>query len=156
MKKRNLFTAILIAWLVAGTIDILSAIFILSKGNAGATFKYIAGAVLGKDNSFGETGNIVIGACAHYGIALCWTVFYFLMYKKIKFDTLHVVFSALIYGTFIFFTMRYIWVPLLGKLPAPKPIDSSQIWGMVKNILILAVAFGVTLRYFAGRYYSGK
>jgi uncharacterized membrane protein len=156
MKKSSLFTSILIAWLVAGTIDILSAIFILSKGNASGTFKNIAGAVAGKDNSLGETATLLLGACSHYLIALCWTIFYFMVFKKIKFDKLHVVFSALLYGTFIFFAMRYVWVPLLGKLPSPKPIDSSQIWGIVKSILILAVAFGVTLRYFAGKYYSQK
>lgn len=156
MQKNPLFFAILIAWLAAGTLDILGAIFILGKGNAAGTFKYIAGAVTGKDAELGETGSTLLGAGFHYLIALCWTIVYFMLYKKIGFDKLPVILSALLYGSFIFFSMRYVFVPLLGKLPPPKPLSSEQLPLIIKNILILAVAFGVTLKYFAARFYKSR
>jgi hypothetical protein len=149
MKKSALLKSILIAWLIAGTLDITGAIIILSKGNIKGTLRYIASAVLGKDASLNETGTLFFGAGFHYFIALCWTVFYFLVYKMVKFDKLHIIISALLYGTFIYFSMRYVFVPLFGKLPSPKPITSSQVPVIVKNILILAVAFGATLKIFA-------
>jgi hypothetical protein len=154
MKKSVLLKSILIAWLIAGTLDITGAVIIFSKGHIKVTLQYIASAVLGKDVSMNETGILFLGAGFHYFIALCWTIFYFLIYKIVKFDKLHIILSALLYGTFIYFSMRYVFVPLLGKLPPPKPITSSQVPVIVKNILILAVAFGITLKIFAAKYYK--
>lgn len=154
MKQISQFKIISVAWLVAGTLDILGAVFILGKGNAAGTLKYIAGAVVGKDVSLNDTQSILLGTAFHYLIALCWTIFYFLVFKIIKFDKLPVIFSALLYGAFIFFCMRYLFVPLLGKLPPPKPIDRSQVPVIIKNCLILAVAFGVSLKLFADRLYN--
>ncbi len=154
MKPNSQFKIIVTAWLVAGTLDILGAVFILGKGNASGTFNYISGAVVGKSITLGNTQSILFGAAFHYLIALCWTIFYFMVYKIIKFDKLPLLFSALLYGAFIFFCMRYLFVPLLGKLPPPKPIDRSQVPVIVKNCLILAVAFGVSLKFFADRLYN--
>lgn len=154
MKPNSQFKIIVTAWLVAGTLDILGAVFILGKGDAASTLKYIAGAVVGKNVTLGNTQSILFGAAFHYLIALCWTIFYFMIYKIIKFDKLPILFSALLYGAFIFFCMRYLFVPLLGKLPPPKPIDPSQVPIIIKNSLILAVAFGVSLKIFAGRLYN--
>lgn len=156
MLKNRLYQTIFFAWLVAGTLDISGAIFIPGKGNITGTFKYISGAVAGKDVKLTDTSAILLGAAFHYLISFCWTIFYFVLYKRIKFDKLPVILSALLYGAFIFFSMRFVFVPLLGKLPAPKPIDSSQLTVILKNILILAVAFGVTLKYFAARLYPAK
>jgi uncharacterized membrane protein YagU involved in acid resistance len=156
MKKTALLKSILIAWLIAGTLDITGAIIILSKGNIKGTLQYIASAVLGKNVSIDETGILFFGAGFHYFIALCWTVFYFLVYKIVKFNRLHIVISSLLYGTFIYFSMRYVFVPLFGQLPPPKTITSSQISVIIKNILILAVAFGVTLNIFAAKYYKQR
>jgi hypothetical protein len=156
MKKSSLFKTLCIAWLIAGTLDILGAIFILGKGNAAGTFHYIAGAVTGKNVTLDTTTSLLLGAVFHYLISFCWTVLYFLVYKMVRFDKLPLILSALLYGAFIYFSMRYIFVPLLGHLPPPKSIDRSQVPLIIKNILILAVAFGITLKYFAARLYTAE
>ncbi|MFN8250894.1 MAG: hypothetical protein U0V75_03345 [Ferruginibacter sp.] len=154
MKKNRQPLLFISAWLVAGTLDILGAIFILGNGHATATFKYIAAAVTGKDAIPAATYAVLLGAVFHYLVALCWTAAYFLLYKRTRFDKIPVIFSALLTGCIIFFSMRYIFVPLLGQLPAPKPIDSTQVNAILKNILILTLAFGTCLKYFAARFYK--
>jgi hypothetical protein len=154
MKKQGLAVTIIMAWLAAGTLDILSAVIFLSKGNAAATFKYISGAVMGDVSLWKESSIWIFGAGFHYLIALCWTVFYFLIYKTVKLYKLHFIVSALLYGIFVFFIMQYVLVPLLGKPPLPKPITTDKLWTIGKNILILAFAFGVTLKLFARNYFG--
>jgi uncharacterized membrane protein YagU involved in acid resistance len=154
MKKLKLLLTIIAAWLAAGTLDILGAVFILGKGNAAGTFEYIAGAVVRDTADWSENRIWFFGAAFHYLIALCWTVFYFLIYKAVKLDKLHISLSALLYGAFIFLSMRYIFLPLLSTLPPPKPITKDVLVNFIKNILILAVAFGATLKLFARNYYG--
>lgn len=156
MQKNPLFFSITIAWLAAGTLDILGAIFILGKGSTAGTFKYIAVAVTGKDVELDETSMLILGAGFHYLIALCWTITYFILYERIYFHKLNIILSALLYGSFIFFSMRYVFVPLLGQLPSPKPVSRDQLPIIIKNILILTVAFGITLKYFAARYFKSN
>ncbi len=154
MKSKNILLVIIAAWLVAGTLDILGAILILSKGNATGTFKYIAGAVNGDITLWSNSHIILFGAAFHYFIALCWTVLYFIIYKAVKIDKLHIIIAAVLYGTFIFLNMRYIFVPLFGTLPPPKPITAAQVPSILENIAILSVAFGVTLKLFARKYFG--
>jgi hypothetical protein len=154
MKNKSLPVTIITAWLAAGTLDILGAIFILGKGNAAGTFKYISGAVMGDVSLWSESSIWLFGAGFHYLIALGWAVFYFLIYRLVKFDKIHIIISALLYGTVIFFAMRHVFIPLLGKLPPPKPITKDILWNISKNILILAAAFGVTLKLFARKYFG--
>ncbi len=156
MNRKSLSIIFLSAWLTAGTLDILGAIFILSKGNASAAFKYIASAVTANTASWNQVSILFFGASCHYFIALCWAAFYFIIYKPLRFHKIPVIFSALLFGSFIFLSMRYLFVPLLSTLPAPKPFNSSLISIFIKNILILSIAFGVTLKMFAVKYYQVK
>lgn len=156
MSRKSLSIIFLLAWLTAGTLDILGAIFILSKGNASSTFKYIANAVTANTASWNRAGILFFGAACHYFIALCWVAVYFIIYKPLRFHKIPVIFSALLFGSLIFLSMRYLFVPLLSTLPPPKPFNSSLISIFIKNILILSIAFGVTLKFFAVKYYQVK
>lgn len=154
MQKSTLYLLFISAWLVAGTIDILAAVFILGNGQATATFKYIAGAVTGKAAMLSETNAVLLGAGFHYLVAACWTAGYFLLYKRAGLNRMPLMLAAPLTGCIIFFSMRYIFVPLLSQLPAPKPVSLPQAGVIVKNILILTVAFGISLKYFAARFYK--
>ncbi len=156
MKKPNLLLFIFYAWLVAGSLDILGAIFILGKGNAVGTLKYIATAVTGDISKMSETTAVSLGLLFHYGIAICWTILYFLIFKAVRFDKLHIIISALLYGFFIYFTMRYLLVPTLSHLKQPAPIDKTPVKDILKNALILVVAFGVPLKLFADSYFKRR
>lgn len=70
MKIQSLSVMILITGLIAGTIDILSAIFILAGGNAVGTFKYIASGAFGKTAFEGGNEMVAYGALFHYIIAI--------------------------------------------------------------------------------------
>lgn len=70
MKKANLTTNILIAGLIAGTLDILAAIYLLAGGNAAGVLKYIAAGAFGQAALAGGTEMIVFGLLFHYIIAL--------------------------------------------------------------------------------------
>lgn len=152
MKKKDLLITIILAWLVSGTLDITGASVILGKGDFKGTLEYIAGAVSSIKPQSGIS-TWLFGAAVHFGIALCWTVLYFILYKKTVLSKWPVFITALLYGTLIFFSMRYVLVPLLGTLPAPKPYNNTMAIPFIKNILILSVAFGVVQKLFAAHYY---
>lgn len=156
MNRRSLSIIFLLAWLTAGTLDILGAVFILSKGNASATFRYIANAVTANTASWSQATVLFFGAACHYFIALCWVAVYFIVYKPLRFHKIPIILSSLLYGSLIFLSMRYLFVPFLSTLPAPKPFNSTLISVFIKNIFILSIAFGVTLKLFAVKYYQVK
>ncbi len=153
MKPTNskLLQAILVGWLIAGAIDITSAIFILSKGHAAAVLRYIASALMGKGAREGGTGIQLIGLSMHFGIALAWTLFYFLLYTRTRFHKINIFIAAPLYGIIIYSFMTYMVLPLT-ELPHRKPFSTSQIPNILKNVAILSVAFGVTLKIVAQRF----
>jgi hypothetical protein len=153
MKKQSLLLTLLAAWLVAGTLDIAGASIFLANGNFKGTLEYIAGAVT-TNKPLSGINTWLLGAAIHYGIALCWTVLYFILYKNTILSKWTVFSTAPLYGTLIFFSIRYVFVPLFGTLPSPKPFSNAMLLPFIKNILILSAAFGVPLYFFAKKYYK--
>lgn len=148
MRKKSLLITIILAWLVAGTLDISGASVILGRGDFKGTLQYIAGAVSSVKPQSGIS-TWLLGAAVHYGIALSWTILYFILYKKTILSKWPMPVTALLYGILIFFCMRYVFVPMFSTLPPPKPYTNTMLMTFIKNILILSVAFGITLKGFA-------
>jgi hypothetical protein len=156
MNRQLVLKSILPVWLIAGTLDILGAIFILAKGDAKGTLLFIANGATAAATKLSETGQVLLGLAVHFCISLCWIIAYFLLYKRIRFDRLPLAVSALLYGCLIFFSMRFIFQPLLSTLPPPKAIHAAVIPLVIKNILILAVAFGFIPGFWASRFYPAN
>ncbi len=149
MKKLNLPLTILITGLIAGTLDILSAIFILAGGNAIGTLKYIASGVFGKAALEGGDEMAVYGLIFHYIIATCWTTAFILLYPKLKFLHWNKWINAIAYGLIVQTLMSFVVLPLTNIAPR-----TFNLWGFTKNALILMYAIGLPAALMAAWYYK--
>ena len=151
MKNFNLLFNILITGLIAGTIDILAAIFILAGGNAIGVFKYVASGAFGKVALDGGNEMVAWGALFHYIIAMSWTALYFLIYPKLPFLKWNKWFNALVYGAVIQTLMSFVILPLTNV--AQRPFNA---FGFLENMVILMFSIGLPVALLADRFYHSK
>lgn len=152
MKKSILqsrIKAILLAGFVAGTLDILCAIFFLANGDAAGVLRFIAKGALGNAAFEGGTEMIVLGAVFHYIIAFCFTIGYFIAFPHITFLRKQKIISGLLYGVFVWAFMQYIVLPFTHN--PPGPVAFNTVW---KNVLILMFAIGLPVSFISSKYYS--
>lgn len=154
--KPTLQAAILKAWLIAGTMDILSAFIkylIEGKRNVGIILKYIASGVLGKTAMQGSGGTAALGLFLHYMIAFIFTVVLFFLYGKMKLTRFNPILVGFLYGIFTWLVMNLVVVPY-SKVPrAPGPFNWTQ---AVIGALILIVCIGIPVSLIARKYYLYK
>ena len=151
MKNFNLPINILIAGLIAGTMDILAAIFILAGGNAIGVFKYVASGAFGKAALDGGNEMVAWGALFHYIIAMSWTALYFLIYPKLPFLKWNKWFNAIVYGAFIQTLMSFVILPLTNIVSRP-----FNAFGFLENMVILMFSIGLPVALLADRFYHSK
>ena len=151
MKNSKLLTTILITGLIAGTLDILAAIFILGGGNAVGTLKYIASGAFGAEALEGGNGMVAMGLIFHYIIAMSWITAFFLLYPKMSFLKWNKWFNAIAYGIIVQTLMSFVILPLTNI--APRTFTAS---GFLKNALILIVAIGLPVALSADKFYRNE
>lgn len=149
MKNSNLITNILITGLIAGTCDILAAIFLLAGGNAVGVLKYVASGAFGKAALEGGGEMAVLGLIFHYIIALSWTALYFLIYPKLPFLKWNKWLNAAFYGVIVWSVMNLLVLPLTNI--AQRPFNSLN---ALKNIVILIVCICLPVSLLADRFYK--
>ena len=99
----------------AGTLDALaaSAQFYLRTGNSPAgVWRYVASALLGPAARSGGNGTVVIGLLMHYGIALGWTLVFFVAASRWRQLRGNPWVIGALYGVFVWAMMRRVLVPL--------------------------------------------
>lgn len=153
--KRSIFQSpvktVLLAGFIAGTLDILSAIIFLAKGNWRGTLKYVASGAFGNVAKEGGREMIVYGALFHYIIAFSFTIAFFIAARYIYFLWKNPVVTGLLYGIFVWAFMSYVVLPFT-QIPS-HPFSFSSAW---KNILILMLAIGLPVSLITAKYYSHK
>src|ERR1700756_1780609 len=95
-SRQSLFRYIILSWFVAGSLDALAAIFILSHGNAPAVFRFISSGIYGSKAFTGGTGMVELGVALHYFIAFSFTIFYFAIFRYLPILQKNVFLSAVI------------------------------------------------------------
>ncbi len=136
--RRNLTITILITGLIAGTIDILSAIFLLAGGDATGVLKYVAGGFFGKAALEGGSEFAVYGLVFHYIIAMCWTAAFILLYPKLKILHRNKWLNAVFYGLFVQTLMTFVVLPLTSIAQRTPTVS-----GFLKNAAILMFAISL-------------
>lgn len=142
---------IILTGLLAGTLDILCAIFILANGNAEGVFRFIAQGAFGPAAYEGGAGMIFFGGLFHYLIAFSFTLAYFILSPHIFFLRKRPVAGGLLYGIFVWCFMNYIVLPLSLNPPGAFRIEAAY-----KNILILMFAVGLPIALMAHKYYRSR
>jgi hypothetical protein len=145
---KNLSLNILVAGLIAGTIDILAAIIILAGGNAVGTLKFVASGAFGKAALDGGNEMAAFGLLFHFIIAMCWTAAFFILYSKLPFLKWNKWLNAIAYGLFIQILMSFVVLPLT-QIP-PRPFN----WvSFLENAVILMFSIGLPVSLLADRFY---
>ncbi len=149
------FKAVLITTLIAGTLDILSAyvhVYILTHQVSKKMFNYIASGALGPENAMnGGWDVIVLGIFFHYFIAFSFTLFFFLIYNKLKLGKFNKYIVGLIYGLFAWFVMNRLVLPL-SRLPQ-NPFNLKN---AIIGALILMFMIGLPISLMAHNYFKKK
>jgi hypothetical protein len=148
----KLFSRIVIAGFIVGTLDILSA-FIHYFIKTGQThffdvLKFIASGIFGKAAFSGGRRMILAGILIHYLIAFTFTLFFFWVFRKIKILSKNKIITGIIYGVFVWVVMNIIVLPFSNIAYRPFHIMNALI-----NVVILIVCVGIPLSYMAYAFY---
>ena len=146
-------STILTATLVAGTIDILSALilygYVFAHYSAQQILQGIARALLGQKAFEGGMGTDLLGLCMHYCIAGIWVTFYFFIFPHLPFLNKNRILSGVLYGLFVWTMMNVVVLPLIGY--------SKLIFHWIPAIraaVILIYAIGIPTSFIVARHYS--
>lgn len=114
--------------LVAGTLDATAASvqYYLRTGNSPAgVWRYVASALLGPDARTGGSGTVIVGILMHYGIAMGWTVVFFLAASRLRALRASPWIVGPLYGVFVWAMMTRVLVPLT-RIGPPPPFNLQQ------------------------------
>jgi hypothetical protein len=163
-KKPKAINTILLTGFIAGSLDAAAASinFYARTGNSPIrVWRFVASGVFGK-NAYADPDSLLmpaLGLLFHFCLAFSFTIFFFLLYPKIKLLARNIFVTGILYGFLVWLLMNKIIVPLsnTAKLP-PRP--TSTILG-VSTQTILGMAFilfciGLPIAFLTSRYYRRK
>src|SRR5215471_15782375 len=154
-KKPSAIKTILLTGLIAGILDASAAsLNALARGRTPArVFRFVASGILGKD-ALNDQGWLipVLGLLFHFFIAYTFTVFFFLIFPKIKWLNKNFVISGLIYGAFVWLIMNLIVVPL----SITHQVRFTNAKQTIIGILFILFCIGLPIAFFTKRYYALK
>ena len=147
-------TAIIKAWLIAGTLDLSSAFlyyYFKTGNNPLKILNFIAGGIFGEAAFTGGVEMAVLGFLLHFLIAFLFTVFFFMIYPQLRKWIKSTIAAGLLYGIFVWSVMNLVVIKLSALPQRPFNIESAFI-----NMLILMFAIGLPVSIIIGKYYRGK
>jgi hypothetical protein len=138
--------AVILTALIAGVLDMLGAI--ISYTAAGGKkpiviFQYITSAIFGKSAFDGSTSMMIAGLLFHFVIAFIFTLFFFLIFPKIKLLQGNTLLAAIVYGIFVWAVMNKIVIPYFTKLD-PVIFDLKKA-SIAAFILIVCIGLPVVI-----------
>ncbi|HUX84616.1 MAG TPA: hypothetical protein VMV20_05245 [Chitinophagaceae bacterium] len=152
-KKVSWWKAIGVAGLVAGSLDGVAAVvmYYAYTGHLdfNSTFQYISSGVFGTAAFSGGFPLALLGVGFHFLIAFLFTIFYFLVYPRIRLQRIKPFISAIGYGLFIWLVMNLVVLPL-----SREPRGSFHLEQAIIAALILMALVGMPVSWLASRYYS--
>lgn len=147
-------SAILKTGFIVGSFDMLLA-FANAWWSAGISpmrvLQFIASGLLGENAFRPSYGIVLLGLVIHFFIAFFWTVLFFIIYHHYKRIVRPPFLQGFFYGLFIWFVMNVLVLPLTNV-----PTSDFQWFGAIKGMVILIIAIGLPLVYFARKNCRGK
>ena len=148
-STRRTVLAVLVAWLLAGTLDITAAIFYYlgpSSARAARMLRGIASGVLGARAFDGGAATALLGLGLHYLIALIWTVVFLGVFRSLGVLRRHLVLTGIGYGIIVWFVMNLVVLPLSNASRGP-----FELRGAVIAAIILILCIGLPISLVIGR-----
>lgn len=137
------FKTIILAGLFVGSLDILAAfadVFIETGKGPEGVLRYIASGVFGKNAFSGSSIMILMGLAFHFIIAFALTIFFFIVYPKIKPLQTSILLTATIFAIVSWAITNLLIVPLSNTPDKPFRFADA-----LKASLILFFTIGVPL-----------
>ncbi len=151
----NYFPAIktiLLACLVAGTMDALAAIImygpVFGKLSVMRLFQGIARGAFGRKAFEGGSEMAVYGVIIHYTIAFIFSTIYFFAFAWLPFLRINRIVSAILYGLFVWIIMNLVVLPAVG-IAFRFNATANAI-----GIIILMICIGIPVSFIVSRYYK--
>jgi uncharacterized membrane protein YagU involved in acid resistance len=157
--RRSFFASAFTAGLIAGTLDITAACLNAYIKNDTAPMQVLKGVASGAfDPKTFSNGTLlpVFGLLIHFFIAISFTFFFFFLAKQFPLLIKYPIPIGLLYGIFVWATMRFIILPYLSRLN-PKPIVGKEaITNAAIAAGIIVVCVGIPVALLARRYVKVK
>ncbi len=141
--------AILIAGLIAGILDITSAILITLYYHRSVTqmLQGIASAAIGKQAFDGGTATAALGLGFHFLIAFIWTTVFYVASRKIGFLTAQPVLAGVLYGIVVYLIMYLGVQPLAGLHPKFGLLTTSR--AVLVHIFCVGLPIALSIKRFS-------
>lgn len=154
-SKNKLFKFILLAGLIAGTLDLAGAIiyycYVKGVTDPARLLKGIASGALGKDAFSGGNGIAFLGVIFHYVIAMTAAAVYFFIYPRFAFFRRQKIAGGLLYGLIVWSVMNLIVLPLSAHPTASWNIKWKSAW---PGIALIVFCIGIPIALVADRYFK--
>ena len=154
-SRPSALKTILLAGLVAGTLDMLAAITVYSLVmNRVTIVRLLQGIAKGAfgDSAFeGGSSMAMAGLGFHFIIAFTFAIFYFLIFPYIPFLKKQRIISGLLYGIFVWCVMNLGVLPLLHIASIPTKWDS-----IIRGAVILMFFVGLPISLIVSKHYISK
>src|SRR4051794_19882723 len=140
--------AILLAWLIAGILDITSAVLITLyyHGSVTRMLQGIASAAIGKGAFEGGNATAALGLGFHFLIAFIWTTVFYVASRKVRFLTDHPVLSGVVYGVVVYLIMYLGVQPLAGLHPKFGLLTTSR--AVLVHIFCIGLPISLSIKRF--------
>jgi hypothetical protein len=139
--------------LIAGTLDILSAItvyaLIMGKGTPVQILQGVASGVFGREAFAGGFTMALTGLLFHYAIALIFTTVYFLLYPHLPFLHRQWAVSGVLFGVLVWLVMNLAVLPLSNFQQAPLRWAPALL-----GMAIIVVMIGLPIAFFTQKNYN--
>jgi hypothetical protein len=141
--------AILIGGLIAGILDLTSAILITLYYHRSVTqmLQGIASGALGKSALDGGAGTAALGVAFHFLIAFIWTTVFYLASRRIGFLTAQPVAAGVLYGIFVYLVMYLAVQPLAGLHPKFGLLTTSR--AVLVHIFCVGLPIALSVKRYA-------
>ena len=150
MKSLTPLKLIIIIGFLAGSLDICTAFadyYIETGKDPTNVLVFIASGVFGKSAFINNRSMIFWGLLFHFIIAYSFTIFFYWLYPKIKFMSSKIILTSVFYGSFIWFVMNLVVLPL-----SYIPKYHQVLLKVVKEMVILMFTMGLTLSLLMKKY----
>src|SRR5258708_21728514 len=144
----RLIRTILLAGLIAGSLDITAAFIVYAPSGPGSIrlLQYIASGLIGKAALDGGLATALLGLVCPFFIATSWAALYVAASRRSGFLLAHPIVSGTGYGLIIYAVMNHLIVPLSAIGPRPFSLSAA-----IVAAVILVFCVGVPLALIARR-----
>jgi hypothetical protein len=139
--------AILMAGLICGTLDGLSALA-LSGGRWMRLFQFIASGLLGPRSFNGGLATVALGIAAHYSIALGAAAIYYGASGPLPFLVERAVLCGVVFGVLVHLFMNFVVLPLsaIGRRPFN---GRGFVMQLLVHMIVVGPSIALTIQYYS-------